>query len=322
MADSTSTQPDAAPLIQCLGAATLDTVLRVPAIPPHGKVLADACAVFGAGMASAAAASVARLGGRAAIWARIGDDAAGARWRSDLSDEGVDVSAVRVEPGRRTAISTIVVDAAGERLIVPFYDPDLSRDPSWLPLASLAAAGALLADTRWPQGAAAALDAARAAGRPAILDADVADPTVLRDLAIRADHVVCSAPGLSLLEPSGDLAALAARLPVARVLAVTLGADGVRWIADGVPGYQPGFPVAAVDTLSAGDVFHGAYALAIAEGRAVAEAMRFASAAAAIKVTRFGGRLGAPSRAEVTAFLGRAAAAAPGAGRCSVSPQR
>lgn len=309
MADNTPTQPGPSlrpgtgPFVQCLGAATLDTVLRVPAIPPHGKVLADACAVFGAGMASAAAASVARLGGRAGIWARIGDDEAGARWRADLAGEGVDVAAVRVEPGRRTAISTIIVDAAGERLIVPFYDPELSRDPSWLPLATLAAAGALLVDTRWPAGAAAALEAARAAGVPAILDADVADPAVLRDLAGRADHVVCSAPGLTLLEPSGDLATLADRLPRARVLAVTLGANGVHWIADGAAGHQPGFAVTAVDTLSAGDVFHGAYALAIAEGKPVADAMRFAAAAAAIKVTRFGGRLGAPNRAEVAALL-------------------
>jgi sugar/nucleoside kinase (ribokinase family) len=313
MPDTTSTQPGESapartpqvqgPYVQCLGAATLDTVLRVPAIPPHGKVLAEACAVFGAGMASAAAASIARLGGRAGIWARIGDDDAGTRWRADLEGEGVDVSAVRVVPGRRTAISTIVVDAAGERLIVPFYDPELPRDPSWLPLDRVIGAAAVLVDTRWPDGAAAALDAARAAGVPAILDADVADPAVLHDLAARADHVVCSEPGLALLEPSGDPAALAARLPQARVVAVTLGAEGVRWIADGTAGHQPGFPVAAVDTLSAGDVFHGAYALAIAEGRSVADALRCAAAAAAHKVPRFGGRLGAPARAEVEALL-------------------
>lgn len=298
------------PYVQCLGAATLDTVLRVPAIPPHGKVLADACAVFGAGMASAAAASIARLGGRAGIWGRVGDDAAGARWLGDLAAEGVDVSAVRVVADRRTAISTIIVDAGGERLIVPFYDPEMPREPGWLPLDRLASAGAVLVDTRWPEGAAAALDAARAVGVPAVLDADVADPAILSDLAGRADHVVCSEPGLALLEPSGDLAALAARLPGAAVVAVTLGAAGVRWIAGGRAEAQPGFRVAAVDTLSAGDVFHGAYALAIAERRPVADAMRFAAAAAAIKVTRFGGRLGAPTRDEVEAFLERPAAAA------------
>lgn len=318
MADSTSVQGSGtpadrrSPYVQCLGAATLDTVLRVPAIPPHGKVLADACVVFGAGMASAAAASIARLGGRAGIWARVGDDDAGARWLRDLAGEGVDVSKVRVEPGRRTAISTIIVDAAGERLIVPFYDPELSRDPAWLPLESLKTAGAVLVDTRWPQGAAVALDAARAAGVPAVLDADVADPAVLRDLVGRADHVVCSEPGLALLEPIGGLEALAARLPGATVVAVTLGADGVQWIADGALHRQAGFRVAAVDTLSAGDVFHGAYALAIAERRTVADAMRFAAAAAAVKVTRFGGRLGAPTRTEVSDFLNAAALAATG----------
>lgn len=316
MADSPSTQgsrfaaTEGAPYVQCLGAATLDTVLRVPAIPPHGKVLADACAVFGAGMASAAAASVARLGGRTGIWARIGDDEAGVRWRADLAAEGVDVSAVRVVPGRRTAVSTIIVDAAGERLIVPFYDPELSRAPDWLPLSTLAGAGAVLVDTRWPEGAAAALDAARAAGVPAILDADVADPAVLADLAARADHVVCSEPGLALLQPDGGIESLAARLPQARVVCVTLGAAGVDWIADGTPGHLAAFKVDAVDTLSAGDVFHGAYALAIAERRSVAKAMRFAAAAAAIKVTRFGGRLGAPTRDEVETMLGAPAATA------------
>ncbi|EDP63973.1 probable sugar kinase [alpha proteobacterium BAL199] len=318
MADTTTmqgtgTQPArAAPYVQCLGAATLDTVLRVPAIPPHGKVLADACAVFGAGMASAAAASIARLGGRAGIWARIGDDDAGRRWRADLAGEGVDVSAVRVEAGRRTAISTIIVDAAGERLIVPFYDPELSHDPGWLPLDTLTGAGAVLVDTRWPTGAAAALEAAFAARVPAILDADVADPAVLRDLAARADHVVCSEPGLALLQSSGDLEALAATLPRAKVVAVTLGAAGVEWIADGVRQRQAGFPVDAVDTLSAGDVFHGAYALGVAEGQPVGDAMHFASAAAAVKVTRFGGRLGAPNRDDVNSFLKSRAEAASG----------
>jgi sulfofructose kinase len=63
--------------------------------------------------------------------------------------------------------------------------------------------------------------------------------------------------------------------------------------------------VSAIDTLAAGDVFHGAFTLAIGEGRDVTGAARFANAAAALKCTRFGGRLGAPSRAEVEALLQR-----------------
>jgi sulfofructose kinase len=66
---------------------------------------------------------------------------------------------------------------------------------------------------------------------------------------------------------------------------------------------MPAFAVEAVDTLGAGDTFHGAFALALAEGRDIQAAMRFAAAAAAIKCTRFGGIEGAPLRGEVEAFL-------------------
>ena len=66
---------------------------------------------------------------------------------------------------------------------------------------------------------------------------------------------------------------------------------------------MPAYRVDAVDTLGAGDVFHGALALAVAEGQALDEALRFSSAAAAIKVSRFGGRLGAPDRTELLAFM-------------------
>ncbi len=66
---------------------------------------------------------------------------------------------------------------------------------------------------------------------------------------------------------------------------------------------MPAFAVKAIDSLGAGDTFHGAFTLAIAEGRDLAAALRFASAAAALKCTHFGGAAGSPRRAEVDAFL-------------------
>jgi sugar/nucleoside kinase (ribokinase family) len=63
------------------------------------------------------------------------------------------------------------------------------------------------------------------------------------------------------------------------------------------------FPIQPVDTLAAGDVFHGGFALALTEGRGAVEAIRFAAAAAVIKCMRFGGIIGAPGRAEAEAFL-------------------
>jgi sulfofructose kinase len=98
-------------------------------------------------------------------------------------------------------------------------------------------------------------------------------------------------------------AALAAFPPTRSWVAVTNGAEGVFFREGGAVLHEPAFPVAAVDTLGAGDTWHGAFAVALADGKTEREAVRFASAAAAIKCTRFGGRDGAPSRAEVEAFL-------------------
>jgi sulfofructose kinase len=91
---------------------------------------------------------------------------------------------------------------------------------------------------------------------------------------------------------------------------VTQGERGVRWIESGKPEgvrHLPAYDVLVVDTLAAGDVFHGAFALELAHGRAPADALRFASAAAAIKCTRPGGRTGCPTREEVERFLHQAA---------------
>src|SRR5690606_8979108 len=92
-------------------------------------------------------------------------------------------------------------------------------------------------------------------------------------------------------------------------VAVTAGAQGCFWHEDGKVLHRPAPKVEAVDTLAAGDVFHGAFTLALAEGQPIAEAVAFANAAAAISCTVFGGRLGAPNRAAVEALM--AATAAP-----------
>ncbi len=84
---------------------------------------------------------------------------------------------------------------------------------------------------------------------------------------------------------------------------MTNGGGGVFFRHESEIRHEPAFAVDAVDTLGAGDTWHGAFALALAEGQSEREAVRFASAAAAIKCTRFGARNGAPSRAEVNAFL-------------------
>ena len=93
-------------------------------------------------------------------------------------------------------------------------------------------------------------------------------------------------------------------------LAGTRGPRGTIWLDEkGDIQETPAFPVHTVDTLGAGDVFHGAFALAITEKQELRQALRFASAAAALKCTRFGGAFAAPQRAEVEELLSQGQAA-------------
>jgi sulfofructose kinase len=180
----------------------------------------------------------------------------------------------------------------------------MPTDPSWLPSVAGVGAGAVLVDTRWPEGALTALTEARDAGLPAILDADRPIPPDGK-LLRAATHVAFSADALAdysgIEDPRRALAEVAAGLP--GWCCVTAGRAGVHVHARGRLLSFPAFEVPVVDTLGAGDVWHGAFALALAEGRDKTEATRFASAAAALKVQRSGGRAGAPLRAEVDTFL-------------------
>jgi sulfofructose kinase len=286
--------------------SALDAIYRVPAIPAvPTKVLATEFAESGGGMAANASVAIARLGGRAAYWGRLGDDALGTRILRQLAAEGVDVSHTRRIAGCVSPSAAILVATDGERLVCAFNDPRLDRDPAWLPLGRVATYSAVLADVRWPEGAAAVLDAARATGRPAVLDGDVGPPDVLVDLAARATHAIFSAPGLEIAAGTGDPGAGLARIPAGPgdIVGVTLGPDGFLWRRDGVERRVGGFAIRAVDTLAAGDVWHGAFALSLGEGAEIETAARFANGAAALKCTRFGGSHSAPTRAEVTAFL-------------------
>ncbi len=292
------------------GAATMDHIYRVRHLPKGGgKVLPYDLIEVAHGMASSAAAAAARLGARATLLTRLGQDATGPRFIADMEAAGVDCRHVRLFPGARSPLCTVLVDDDGERLIVPFYDANLPTAADWLPLDAIATADGVLVDVRWPIGAAAVLDAARKAGIPALLDADVGPTETLVSLIERASHVVFSEPAAFAVSGATEVEAATRKLAerFACFVAVTAGEQGCFWLENGGLRQLKPPPVKAVDTLAAGDVFHGAFLVGLAEGRPIAEIVAFANAAAAIKCATFGGRLGAPTRAEVEAVLARAA---------------
>lgn len=292
--------------VLCVGVATLDNVYRVAEIPDRAKkIRGEALVRTCGGMAANGAVAAARLGGEVSLWTRTGDDAEGRQIKAIFADEGIDTEYVRPMAGAATAVAAILVDAAGERLACPWFDPGMADDPEWLPVDEVGRYDAVLADVRWPAAAEAALTAAQAAGVPTVLDADVAVPGVLRKLAPLADYAMFSADGARVLVPAGSLedavTVLAGDVP--GVVGITDGAHGcLLALPDGVR-RVPSVDVDVVDTLAAGDVFHGAFALAVAEGLGAAEAARFGNVAAALKCRVFGGVQGAPRRPEVEALI-------------------
>ncbi|MCQ0986095.1 PfkB family carbohydrate kinase [Jiella sp. LLJ827] len=279
--------------------SALDYIWVVERLPAHSsaKVRAGEFAVKGGGMAANAAVAVARLGGHAAFIGRAGADREGRLMRDELEAEGVDVSGFRLFEGSRSSISGIFVDTEGERQIANFRGHALPSDPDWLPLDRIGTAGALLCDPRWPEGAEAAFRVARARRVPTVLDGDVADTSVFDALLPLTDHAVFSEPALAGYAGSANEEALqwVADRHGCRVVAVTHGSAGVVHLEDGVFHHTAAFFVTVVDTTGAGDVFHGAYAYAVARGAPTSEAMAFASAVAALKCTRPDGRSGIPN---------------------------
>ena len=198
----------APPLLIAVGGICTTTLYRVPAVPAvPGKVLATDVAEVVDGMAVSAACAFVRLGGQAAVWGRVGDDPRGVGMRRELAAAGVDVSAVQSVPGGRSSIAVSIIDARGDRLVVPYHDASLEPAADWLPLERVVSADFVHVDTRWPEGAAAALAAARSAGVPGMLDADIAPADILARLVPLSSHAVFSDAGLFLHTGMSDLEA-------------------------------------------------------------------------------------------------------------------
>ncbi|WP_313196007.1 PfkB family carbohydrate kinase [Shinella zoogloeoides] len=296
--------------VACLGMAVWDRIFSVPALPEGPiKLYASQFAETGGGPAATASVAIARLGGSARLMGRVGNDAVGQLIVDELVHEGIDVSGLARLEGARSAWSCVSVDMHGERLILNFPGEGLNVEPAWINETLLRGCGALLIDMGWRRGAMAAIRIARSLSIPVVLDADFSPDPETRELIANADHVLFSQASLRLMTGTDDMP-LALRQAVslaanAQVIGVTVGGEGCLLLENDTLTAVPGLKVDVVDTLGAGDVFHGAYALAIAENASVAAAARFANAAAALKCTRHGGRAGSPVRHEVEAALGR-----------------
>lgn len=283
------------------GMAVADFIFQVDEMPTRAeKYRARDAGVAGGGCAANAAVAIARQGGEALLAARLGDDPVGDLILADLAAEGVDTHLVRQAPGGMSSFSSIYVDGAGERQIMNFRGRGLTESVDWL--TDTRDAQAVLTDNRWPALTRKVLGLARTAGIPGIVDAEA---PVTPDNLADASHIAFSMQGLADLAP-GAAAADALRLARGETdawVCVTDGARGVLYLDGDTLAHVPAFAIQPVDTLGAGDIWHGAFALLLAEGASEHQAIIHANATATLKCLAFGGRKGCPDRAATETFL-------------------
>ncbi len=224
-----------------------------------------------------------------------------------LKRHGVQTEQVRLVPGAQSPVSSILIDATGERHETIFGGRGLDTDASWLPFGRIEDTSAILVDPRWPEAAIPALQNAYDHRIPAILDGEAGPNPVPRELIEMASHVVFSYAGLLQHSGTTDVRAgleAAASTTEARV-GVTAGWNGFSWLdEDGQLQTTPALDLPVVDKLGARDVFLGALALAVGEEKSLDLAARFAIAAAGLKCSKPGGRGAIPCRAEIWDLLG------------------
>ena len=303
------------PLILSLGGINMDLVTFADRLPQDGEtVVGRRFVTYAGGKGANQAVAAARMGARSAMVGRVGDDLFGPQLIELLESAGVATGAVGVAAGVSSGIAVISVGQGGQNRIVQVLGAnDTCGDTEYDAVAKLLPRASAL-----------------------LLQLEVSLELSLRaaELAARHGAIVILDPGpvralpddfyrhVSVITPNETEAAALVGYPIAvgdtveraaqellqrgvGAAVITLGAQGAYW-TDGVSGgYAPPFPVTAVDSVAAGDAFNGALAVALTEGQPLAGAVRWASAAGALAVTRVGAQDAMPTRDAVAALVQR-----------------
>lgn len=313
--------PPRPPRIVVVGSANTDLVMRVRQLPRPGEtVLGGTFASVPGGKGANQAVAAARAGGQTTFVAKVGADAMGDAAIAAYRDAGIDTAHVTRHATSPSGVALIVVDENGENAIAVASGANdlLLPDDVDRARAAIAAADVLLLQLEVPlETVRHAIAVAAAAGVRVILNPAPARPlddSVLSGVWLvtpnETEAAMLTGTSAADLDAAAAAADLIARGPRAAV--ITLGGRGAFVRDSGTAVDVPAYPVRPVDTVAAGDVFNGCLAVAVAEGRDLADAVRFATAGAAVSVTRRGAQDSAPSRPEIDAFVATGPLARPG----------
>ena len=301
------------PRIVVLGGINIDLVAMTPRFPQAGEtVVGNRFLSYGGGKGANQAVAAARMGGRTSMVGRVGDDIFAPQALQALVDSGVNIEPVGVTPGESTGIAVISIDDAAQNQIIQVLGANTTcgETEEAQVLALLDHASTLLLQLEVSvELSLRCAQAARERGVRVILD-----PSPVRPLP-EAFYSCCDVitpnetdaqalVGRPVTDPgsAADAAEILLERGVGAVI-VTLGPQGAHWATGNASEFVPAFTVEGIDSVGAGDAFNGALAVALAEGQDLGGAVRIASAAGALSVTRSGAQDSMPTRAEVEALL-------------------
>jgi len=293
-----------------LGAVSIDDLVYVESYPPaDAKVPVLRSQRHCGGLTGTALVAASRLGLKTAYGGVLGTDELSSFITEYMKGEGVDMTHVLHRPGVHPIHSFIVVDETKHtRNVFVDLSGSSGADVSWPSEELLRSAKVLFVDHIGVPGMIRAAKICKENGTPIVADFERADGSEFQELLDLVDHLLLSQSFAEKLtgEENPAVAALALWQANREAVVITAGSTGCWYIGKNAPGkvgHQPAFKVDTVDTTGCGDVFHGAYAAALAEKFPLDGRIIFASAAAALKATRPGGQSGIPSRPAVNAFL-------------------
>ena len=293
-----------------VGSLNMDFVVRVDALPERGQTVSGRqFTMLPGGKGANQACAAGRLGGICRMVGRVGRDVFGEQLKASLAADGVDTTRIISTEDEATGVALIPVEDGGQNLIVVAGGANLRLRPADVePALKEAAGGLLLLQLESPmETVEAAVTLAHRLAMTIVLDpapARALSPELVGGVDILTPN---ETEALVLLGRRGSAVSVAEAAEVGRQLLnlgpraviLKLGANGACLIGGNGSRRFPARRVDAVDATAAGDTFNGALAVALAEGRDMADAIDFAVAAASISVTRLGAQASIPTRDEV-----------------------
>ena len=290
-----------------IGCAAIDRIIHIYGVPPtDGKAVVVGEALNFGGLTATALAAAARLGAKCQFAGRLGSDPDSVAVTRDLRRAGVLVSRETWSQDARPVRSTVIISLDTGMRTIYFTDPTESGAHPAMRDDLVRRARVLFLDGYGFEGSLRAACIARDAGVPIVADFEATTDVRFRELLDLVDHLVL--PRSFAQELTGTLDVTAALHELwndsRKLVAVTSGAAGCWAMVEDMNAiHVPAHRVDVVETLGCGDVFHGAYAAALAFGYSPLDGIGFANSAAGLKAARFGTREGLPNRAEVEALL-------------------